>query len=436
MKNLTDLRSLVRGRVLLGGDDDFDQARKPWNAAVDQPVAAVVEAAGPADVAAVVRYAREAGLAVAAQPNGHGAVGGLDGVILLRTGALNTLRVDPGARTARAGAGVAWGQVQAAAGPHGLTGLAGSSPIVSVTGFTLGGGIGWFGRRYGWAADSVTAFEVVDARGDQARVTAGSDADLFWALRGGGGDFALVTAIEFDLHPAPELYGGRQVWPARQAAEVLEAFRQITADAPAELSVWTTLLQVPGGPALVAVDATYLGEAAEGQALLRSLDEIGGRISDSRAVLPIAELGSITAEPTDPSPGRSHAKLLKGLDDEVIKTLLAEPIDPLLSVQIRHLAGAFAQPSDSPHGPLTEPYIMNMFGLPFNPERAAAIDTRQRELAHALAPYTGRRKPFTYLATGDTAADSFGESALSRLQQIKLDRDPHKVIRSNVPVLG
>ncbi|MEV4187629.1 FAD-dependent oxidoreductase, partial [Streptosporangium canum] len=187
MSNLNDLRSLIRGHVSLVGDDGFDQARRPWNLAVEQPVRAVVEAADADDVAALVRYARDAGLTVSAQPSGHGATGDVDGVILLRTGRLDEVRVDPGARTARVGAGVAWGQVQAVAGPHGLTGLPGSSPVVSVVGYTLGGGLSWFGRRYGWAADSVTAFEVVDADGVRARVTADSDVDLFWALRGGGG---------------------------------------------------------------------------------------------------------------------------------------------------------------------------------------------------------------------------------------------------------
>ncbi|WP_433377855.1 FAD-binding oxidoreductase [Streptosporangium sp. CA-115845] len=436
MNNLNDLRSLVRGPVLLAGDDGFEQARRPWNLAVAQPVRAVVEAADADDVADLVRYARDSGLTVSAQPSGHGATGDVDGVILLRTGRLNELRVDPVARSARVGAGVTWGQVQAVAGPYGLTGLPGSSPVVSVTGYTLGGGLSWFGRTYGWAADSVTAFDIVDAEGTHARVTADSDAELFWALRGGGGDFALVTAVEFDLHPAPALYGGRMLWPAAQAPAVLEAFRQITAQAPDELTLWADLLNFPGSPALVAVDATYLGDAAEGRALLGSLDRIDDLITDSRDVLPVADLGSITAEPTTPGPGLSRGELLTQLDDVAVKSLLSAPIDPLLSVQIRHLGGALARPSDSPHGALIEPYSLYLFGVPATREAAAGIRARQQEITNALAPSVSGRKPFTYLAPGETSATAFGPVAIDRLRKIKQHRDPDGVFRSNYPVLA
>ncbi|MEV6867176.1 FAD-binding oxidoreductase [Streptosporangium subroseum] len=435
MNNLNDLRSVLRGRVLAPGDDGFDQARRPWNLAVEQPVGAVVDTADAADVAALVRYARNAGLTVSAQPSGHGATGDVAGVILLRTAGLNELRVDSLTRVARVGAGVHWGQVQAVAGAHGLTGLPGSSPVVSVVGYTLGGGLSWFGRKYGWAADSVRAFEVVDADGARARVTADSDAELFWALRGGG-DFALVTAIEFDLHPAPALYGGRMLWPADRAAEVLEAYRAITTTAPDELTVWFDLLKFPGAEPLVAVDITYLGDAAEGRSLLRPLQHIDQLISDSRDTMPIAELGSITAEPTTPGPGLSHGELLTGLDDIVAKTLLAAPIEPLLRVQIRHLSGALARPSDSPHGPLTEPYALYLFGVPATPHTASALRTRQQELTGALAPNLSGRKPYTYLNPGETVATAFTPAALTRLQDIKRRRDPRNVLRSNFPVLA
>jgi len=436
MSNLNELRDAVRGRVLLAGDDGFEQARRPWNLAVEQPVPAVVEAADAADVAALVRHARSAGLTVAAQPSGHGATGDVNEAVLLRTAALNEIHVDPQARTARVGAGVKWGEVQAVAGRHGLTGLPGSSPVVSVTGYTLGGGLSWFGRKHGWAADGVRAFEIVDADGRQARVTADSDADLFWALRGGSGDFALVTAVEFDLHPAPELYGGRIMWAAEQAPAVMAAYREVTASAPDELTVWLDLLKFPGAAPLVAVDATYLGASDEGRELLAAFDRIGGALSDGRATMPIAELGSITAEPTDPAPGMSRAELLTDLDEVVAKALLASPIDPLLSVQLRHLGGAFARPSDSPHGAITEPYYLYMFGIPGTPEAAEAIRTRRQEMVDAIAPYVSGRKPYTALAIGDTPADAFAPESLDRLRQIKRDRDPQRTFRSNFPVLG
>ncbi|WP_419999536.1 FAD-binding oxidoreductase [Streptomyces boninensis] len=430
----TELRSAVRGRVLLPGDDGFAAATRPWNLAVDQQVPAVVEPADADDVAALVRYAARAGVPVTAQPSGHGATAALAGAILLRPARLDELTVDPATRTARIGAGVRWERVQAEAARHGLTGLPGSSPVVTVTGYTLGGGLSWFGRAHGWAADSVLAFEVVGADGVRARVTAADDPELFWALRGGGGDFALVTALELRLHPAPELYGGRRLWPARQAAEVLAAFRTITATAPRELTVWADLLSFPGAPPMVAIDATYLGAAAEARDLLAPLDAIGDAISDTRGPLPLPELGSITAEPTTPGPGSSRGELLTEVDDFTVKTLLSEPIDPLLSVQLRHLGGAFADASDSPHGALAEPYALYLFGVPDTEGKATAIRARQQSLVTSLGDRVTGRKPFTYLTAGETPGAAFTPEVLDRLRALKRDRDPQGVIRSNFPV--
>ncbi|MEV5571329.1 FAD-binding oxidoreductase [Spirillospora sp. NPDC052269] len=435
-----ELRSVLRGTVLAAGDEGFEQARRPWNLAVEQPVQAVVEAADADDVATLVRHARLAGLTVATQPSGHGASGNTGEVILLRTTRLDELSVDPAARTARVGAGVKWGRVQEAASPHGLTGLAGSSPVVTVTGYTLGGGLSWFGRKHGFASDSVRAFEIVDATGARARVTATSDPDLFWALRGGGGDLAIVTAIEFDLHPAPELYGGRMLWPVDRARAVLDAFREVTASAPDELTAWFELFHFPGAAPMVAVDTTFLGAGGDAEALLRPLEKVDGRLSDSRAMMTVAELPSITAEPTDPSPGRSRSELLTGLTDEVAAVLLDRPIAPLLNVQLRHLGGALARPSgpaaghDSAAGRLDEPFALFMIGIP-GEDGGAAVGERQREIADALVPHTSGRRPFTLLEPGDRAANAFTPDVLDRLRALKRRRDPRGTLRSNYPVL-
>ncbi|REE98451.1 FAD-binding oxidoreductase [Thermomonospora umbrina] len=428
------LKNTVRGRVLVAGEDGFEQARRPWNLAVEQPVAAVVEAADAEDVAAVVRFAKGAGPAVAPQATGHGASGEVGGVILLRTAALDELEIRAEERIARVGAGMQWGRVQAAAEPHGLTGLPGSSPVVGVAGYTLGGGLSWFGRRYGWASDGVRAFDVVDADGERSRVTADTDADLFWALCGGGGSHALVTAIEYALHPAPALYGGRMLWPAARAAEVFAAYREITATAPDELTVWFDLLHFPGADPMVAVDATYLGDAHEGEALLAGLAGIGGLIGDGRRAMALTELAGITAEPTAPSAGLSRGDLLTGLDDTVVEALLDEPIAPLLSVQIRHLGGALAGPSQGAAGTLTEPYSLYMLGIPGTPERAAAVRAKQDEVVRALGSSLSGRKPFTNLAPGDDGTTAFPAETVARLRDIKRLRDPHGVIRGNYPL--
>ncbi|MFB7718471.1 FAD-binding oxidoreductase [Nocardia sp. NPDC056100] len=431
-----NLRAIVRGPVSLPGDPGFEAASQPWSTAVTQRVRALVELADADDAAALVRYARSAGLSLTVQPNGHGASDDLNGVILVRTSKLDAVRVDTAARTARVGAGVSWGRVLAEAGPHGLTGLAGSSAAVNVTGFSLGGGLSWFGRKFGWAADSVTAFDIVDADGRPGRVTATSDSDLFWAMRGGGGDFALVTAVEFDLHPAPTVFGGRMLWPGTVAPAVMTAFREVTAQAPDELSVWFQLIQLPGSSTtLTTVLVTYLGDEAGGRALLSRFDAIPGRLQDTRRMTPIAELGEIASEPIDPSPEILASELLTGIDDHTAELLL-EPITPLLGMEIRHLGGAFAKPSDSAAGQMTAPYCLIAIGIVPTPESRAAFESRRQQYRDALRPVLADRAPFTFLTPGDSTARAFPPDTLTRLHATKRSHDPHAVIRANHPVLG
>lgn len=245
------------------------------------------------------------------QPNGHAATGRTEGTILLRTGRLDELSVDAEKRTARVGAGVRSGDLVAAAAAHGLSGTPGSSPIVSVVGYTLG-----------------------------------------------GGDYAIVLAMELALYAETELFGGLMMWPGTRAAEVLAAFREVTAVAPEELTVWAALVRFPGAPPMAAVALTYLGGETEARELLKPFDVIGDTISDSRKVLALAELASVTADPTDPSPSTGWTELLSDLDEATIEKLLAVPIDPLLVVQIRHVGGALARSGEGPHGAITEPYAL------------------------------------------------------------------------------
>ncbi|SDD28722.1 FAD-binding oxidoreductase [Auraticoccus monumenti] len=427
--DLSGLRRAVRGRVWLPGDAGFDEVRLPWNRAVRQPVRAVVEAADADDVAALVRYAAGVGVAITTQPNGHGASGRTADTILLRTGRLGDIHLDVDARRARIGAGVRSGHLQRATAEHGLTGLLGSSPVVSVTGVALGGGLSWFGRAQGWVADGVCALDVVDADGEQRTVTAASDPDLFWALRGGGGEHAVVTALEVRLHPAPEVFGGRVLWSGEHARAVVEAFRVATRTAPVQLTLWLDLLHLPSGEPLVAIDLTYLGAERDARAHLTALDPLPAPLSDTRRSMTVAELGPITGEPTEPAAGVSHAELLTEFDDAAVDALLASPITPMMSVQVRQLGGAFAQPSDTPHGPLLEPFAVYMFGAPGPRATAGDIAARQQALARSLP--TSGRKPVTFLNPGEQLADALPAASVERLRRIKTERDPRRLLRSS-----
>ncbi|SKC80823.1 FAD-binding oxidoreductase [Krasilnikoviella flava] len=436
------LAGALTGRLLLPGDDGFDAASTPWNLAVRQPVAAVVEVAEADDVVATVRHARSAGLTVAAQSTGHGASGDVAGTVLLRTGRLDDVQVDHLRRTARVGAGAPWGAVQAAAAPHGLTTLLGSAPGVGAVGYTLGGGLGWFSRAHGLAADHVRSFDVVDAGGERRTVSATADPDLFWALRGGGGDLAVVTSMEIDLEPVPAFSGGRVAWPAARAGEVLDVYRRVTATAPPALSLWLSRVEAPGAPAVVVLHAAYLGEAGAARDLLAPFaavpDVLGPGLDVAIGPVALADVGDVTADPADPAAGKGRTELLRGIDGEAVERLFTSSVAPLLMLQLRHLGGALAEPGDDAGalGAIAEPYLLYAFGLAFEPGLATAVGRRLEALPAELAGVGTLRKPATFLAPGESAAAAYDGETLARLRDLKRARDPRGTIRGAYPLLG
>ncbi|WP_309230878.1 FAD-binding oxidoreductase [Nocardia sp. SYP-A9097] len=443
----SDLRRVVRGRVLAVGEEGFEGARVPWNSAVEQRVSAVVEVADAGDVAAVVEYAAKVGVAVTAQATGHGASEAAEGTVLVKTVALDGIEVDARRRSARVGAGTQWGALSERTAPHGLVGAVGSSPVVGIAGYTLGGGIGWFARSRGFAANAVRAVECVVADGTHMLVTAETDPELFWALRGGGGDFAVVTALEFDLFEHGALYGGRMMWPADRAETVLAAYREAALEAAEGLSIWVTLMQFPPfpqvpevlrGKAMIAVDVVAAGEVT---APLRWFEAIAGVVMDNRRPLDATELGGICMEPTNPSPARVRGELLTDFSSHVTDVLLnvAAPqrsVSPLALVQVRHLGGALHRPpvDAGAAGGIREPYLLSMLGPVPTPEHAAVVAERQQAVVSALHSHVSGRKPLTYLDGGDSAADAFTPDTVVRLRSIKRRYDPEGAIRGSFPV--
>ena len=444
------LRDLLPGRVITPIDPAWQHARLGWSVNVDQRPAAVVTVSDPDDVALVTRHARSTGLTVSAQPVGHGASTSLSGTVLLRTGALAECSVDPVRRVARVGAGLKWQPLLDAAGEHGLTGLCGSSSDPSVAGFCLGGGLSWFSRAHGLAANSVRAVDLVDADGQCRRVDAEHDPELFWAVRGGGGEFGIVTAMELDLFPADPLYGGRLLWPIEQAAAVVDAFRRIVADAPDELSVWLHLLRFPPLPTIpeplrggqfVSLDFTYLGSAEAGAALMAPARAVGAApILDTGGLMPVARLAEIVAEPTEPMPSAHWSTLLDDLDDATVASLLevAGPGAncPLLIVQLRHLGGALRRPAATAGsaGGLDAPFELLGLGVPMVPELADAVQAGLTELASAVRPVDSGRAPYTFLSADEPPDRAYPPDVLARLRRIKAARDPQRVIGGNHPL--
>jgi hypothetical protein len=402
------LRGQVTGRLVIPTDPDWDEERTPWVVNVDQHPAAILHCADERDVEVAVQWAARHGRSVTAQPRGHAARRTVDGALMLRTRALQQLEVDAERRTARVGAGVKFGELLSRLDGTGLVALCGSNPDPSVVGLSLGGGVSWFTRKHGFTANSIVSFDVVDASGRRVVVDRATDPELFWALRGGGGDFAIVLSVELALFPAPELYGGRLLWDVAHAPLVLRAFRDLALVAPRELTLWAHVYHYPPVPdipepfrgrSFVGVATTYLGPPEAAEALLRTLREAAPVELDLLEPLPVSRLGEVAAEPTEPTPVLEHSVLLEGLDDEAIDALVhavGDPVRcPLLVVQIRGLGGAFAE-SNVTHGavsPVDAPFNLWAGGIPVVPELAGAIPHPPAAQLHRRGAGRRRRLP-------------------------------------------
>ena len=445
------LRAAVSGRLVTRDDPDYPAARLGWVVNVDQRPAAVLEVAHVDDVVAAVRWAAARGTSVSAQPVGHAARTTLDDTLVLRTRALGGVAVDRARGTVTVGAGVKWGELCAALDGTRMMALAGSNPDPTVVGLVLGGGVSWFTRLHGFTANSVVAVDLVDPTGELVHVTRATDPDLFWALRGGGGDFGIVVRMELALFEAPEMYGGQLMWPVEDAPAVLRAFRDLALVAPRELSVWAFVLHFPPlpdipqplrGQSFVTVAATYVGPPRTAEILLWSLRQAAPVAMDSMRPLRPSEIGEVAEEPTDPMPALEHSMLLTGLDDAAIDSLLAVVGDPrtspLMMTQIRGLGGAFAEgnPADGAVRPVPEPFMLLSVGIPAVPELARAIPQAFGTLDRAMARLaSGHRMP-NFAGAQQADAAGYDAARLERLRAIKRRRDPRGVIRSNKPVLA
>ena len=414
------LRSRLYGDVFGPGDVGWDEARSAWNLAVDQRPAAVALPLTDSDVVAVVNFAREEGLRVAPQGTGHGAgaLASLENTILLSTKRMRGVRIDPHTRRARVRAGALWADVTAPASAYGLAPLAGSSHDVGVVGYTLGGGLSWLARKYGFAADSVTAIELVTADGRHIKTDAHHDPQLFRALCGGGGNFGVVTAMEFKLYPIEALTAGAMAWPWERAAEIFTAWREWTTTVPNDITSLCRILQVPDmpdvppplrGAKLVVVEAAILGDP-DMLAPLRALEPM----LDLFAAMPPAGLIEVHNDPKAPIPALSDHRLLAELPDRAITALVgaAGPGSgsPLISVELRHLGGAL---------PIDAAFSLFAVGSPIDAQAAMAIDAALARLMTATAPFDAGRSLMNFTEKPEHVGRLFDGYTVNQLRAVK-----------------
>lgn len=440
----------AEGPVFLPQDDGYGAECAAYNLAMTHRPAVVVGAAGPGDVSAAIRFAGKRGLPVGVMATGHGASRAADGAVLITTRRLNGVTIDKTARTARIEAGVSSQQLIDAAAASGLAPITGSSPLVGVAGFTLGGGLSpVLGRSQGWAADHVRTLEIVTADGVPRRLTAEAGHDLFWAVRGGKDNFGVVTALELDLFEVPRLYGGGLFFPGAMAADVLHGFREWAGTAPEDLTISVAMLRLPPLPSVpeplrgqftVHVRFAFLGAAADGERLAAPIRGLGPAIFDTVAEMPYTALGSIHAEPRDPLPIYDGSQRLGEFPAEAAEALVqAAGIDsncPLTVVEVRHLGGALGRPPEVPNAVTGRQAVFQVqcIGLG-KPDDAAALYASQDEIFGGLSRWQAGYATLNYLTARQAGAASirtaFDQRTRERLASIKRAYDPRNMFRIN-----
>ncbi|MFJ6392444.1 nuclear transport factor 2 family protein [Streptomyces sp. NPDC091972] len=443
-----ELAAQITGPVLEPEDEGFAAECAPFNLAVTHRPRVVVGAVNSADVQAAVRFAAQQRLPVAVMATGHQATLTADDAVLITTHRMAQVSVDPASRTARVAAGARWQQVIDAATPSGLAPLNGSSPLVGVVGYTLGGGLSpTMGRALGWAADHVTSMEVVTADGELRSVDAASEPDLFWALRGGKSNFGVVTAMEFALFPVEQLWAGGLFFDGADVEAVLHAYAEVTAGAPDDLSSSIALLRLPALPGVpefladrfaVHVRISCLGSPDEAARLVAPLRAAAPVLVDTLGPMPYASFAQIHNDPADPAPFMERTAMLHSLTAEAVEEILAaagpEADCPVHFVELRHLGGALGRAADNAVGHRDAQFALWVVGVGA-PDAFTAMNAYADQLLQRMSPWSTGGKYLNFMAAQDTGATAvsaaYDEAAYHRLRGIKRRFDPDNLFRLN-----
>ena len=434
-------------RLIEPHSPEWDAVRGTFNLLDDVNPEAIAVPKDAMEVAAAVAEAQRRGLQVVVQATGHNAsaFGDLSGTLLVNTSKLTGVEIDAASQRVRVGAATKWEAVTPRLAELGLAGLHGSSPDVGIVGYSLGGGIGWLSRKHGMQTNAVTAIEVVTADGRLRRVDAANDPELFWALRGGNGNFGVVTALEFAVVPVAELWAGAMFYPVERTAEVLKAWHALLPGFPEEMTTWVSVIHFPPDPALpefargqslVAVMGAFLGDQAKGAALLAPLRELGPHV-DTFAMQRTSFLGDLAMDPVEPLPYRSTTHLLSELTPEAIDHLartFARGSD-LALLQLRHGGGALSRAAQGAGARATLPGEVILFGLGVVTDAKAEVRVRAGLDAiddAVFAQAVGRYPNFVERPT--ETRGFFDDDTWARLQRVKAAYDPEGIFRGNHPI--
>jgi FAD/FMN-containing dehydrogenase len=447
------LSAAVSGIVAVPDSPEFAEETFAFNAATVHRPDVVLGAADAQDVAAGVKWAAERRLPVSVQSTGHGADSAVDGGLLITTRRLQDVQIDPVERTARVGAGVKWRTVLEASVPHGLIGLHGSSTDVGVVGYTVGGGLPVLGRAHGFAAEHVRSMDVVTADGALRRIDAEAEAELFALMCGGKGNFGIVTALEFNLFPLGDFYGGGIIYPGTDAAAVLTAFRKWLPTLPDEASPSISLLRLPDmefvpqplrGQFVVHMPFAFLGNREDGDALLAPMRAVSTPLMDTAGPMNYLDVDQVHMDPADPLPFTDAGALLKEFGEEAAGELLRLAGDgtdcPLLMIEIRPLGGALSRGGVLPDAVSGRDAAFLLFLLGFKlPPVLPAVTESIHAILAAMAPYsTGYTLVNFHGEPGDEAdrARAWSPAVYERMRAAKSSYDPGNLLRFGHAITG
>ena len=430
----------LTGTVIRRGDAGYEAARKVWNGMVDRSPAIIVRCQSTSDVVSAVDFARDHGLLVAVRGGGHSAAGlaSCDDGIVIDLSAMRAVTVDPGQRIARVQGGARWSDVDAATHAHGLATTGGLVSSTGVGGLTLGGGLGWLMRSYGLASDNVVAVEIVTADGQIRRASATEQPDLFWGVRGGGGNFGVVTSFEFRLHPVRTMYAGMLVYPFSRARDVLRRYRDVALTASDELTTFAGLMTAPDGTPITAVLVGYNGDVAGGESAIKALRDLGP-VADQVAEMPYPALQSMLDD-AFPSGLEVYwrSNFLTGLTDDAIDVLcdrFASVTSPLSSLLIEQFGGAVRRvpAGDSAFAHRDAPFNRAVIARWTDPLTAALHTDWARDTGEAMLRFTSGGVYVNYLGAEGAARvrAAYGPEKYDRLVAIKRKYDPANLFRVN-----
>jgi FAD/FMN-containing dehydrogenase len=443
-QDVSEFARTFAGQLLQPSDSGYEEARRVHNGLVDKRPALIARCQGPADVVDAVQLARKQNLEVAVRGGGHNVAGRatIDGGLMIDLVPMKGIHVDPKARTARAQGGVTWAEFNRETQLHGLATTGGVVSTTGIAGLTLGGGVGWLMSQYGLALDNLRSVDIVSAEGKVLRASAEEDPDLFWAVRGGGGNFGVAASFEYRLHPmGPSITGGLVAHPFDRAKDMLQFYRDITASLPDEVTVFAGLVHAPDGSGtkLAAMIPCHCGPLEAGAAVMRPIKQFGSPVMDAIGPMPYCALNAML-DAGFPKGALNYWKssFLTQLSDEAIDGMIAcfaECPTPMGSVLIEHFHGAATRIGISetafPHR--TEGYNLVVLSEWLDHAVTDRCIAWARDTYTAMSPFMGPGRYVNYLGDdeeGDAAAAAYGPN-YRRLRELKARYDPENFFHMN-----